>query len=140
MPSGFVNRWKGKITAQALYINGQLQNGYESVSTDGTLGAFKNSKLAPSSGAGVYTVPAPGLYGAGLDRNIFITSVSSGAKLKAAAGTSFGVIGTSTMIVLTSTVPMTIGLTAISSVTWAVRNVWSTSTTVIPQPTYSTST
>lgn len=140
MTTGFTQRWKGKITAASLWVAGQQQNGIESPSTDSTLGAVRTSRLTPSSGAGVYTVPAPGLYGIGLERNILIPSVSSGAKLKAAAGSNFGVIGTSTMIVLASTVPMSLSLLAVSSVQWQLKGVWSTSTTVIPQPTFSTTT
>lgn len=136
-PSGFQTRWKGKVNAAAFWLLGQNQGGVETISTDGTLGGNRNSRFAPSSGAGVYNVPAPV---PGTDRNLFLLSVSSAAKFKAAANTSFGVIGTSTMTVLTSTVPMTIRLTALSSSLWAISGVWSTSTTVIPQPTFSTTT
>lgn len=137
MATGFVQRWLGKVALEVIFLNGQNLTGVETVSTDGTLGAARNSRFAPSSGAGVYNVPAPVT---GADRNLFLISVSSGAKFKAAANTSFGVIGGSTMTVLTSTVPMTIGLTALSTTLWGIRGVWSTSTSVIPQPTYSTTT
>lgn len=138
MASGFVQRWKGKITAAEIYVQGISMFDTETPSTDSTLGAVRVSKIANSSGAGVYTVPRP-TFG-GQDRTLAITSVSSGAFFKAASGTSFGVMGTSTMTVMKSTVQMSIDLCALSTALWAVRSVWSTSTTVIPQPTFSTTT
>lgn len=138
MASGFTQRWKGKITAAELYIQGVSMFDVETPSTDSTLGAVRVSKITNSSGAGIYTVPRPTF--AGQDRTLAITSISSGAFFKAAAGTSFGLMGTSTMTVMKSTIQMSIDICALSTALWAVRGVWSTSTTVIPQPTFSTTT
>lgn len=137
MATGFTQRFKGKIAAAELWIGGQDQSSVDAPSTDSTLGAVRTSRIISSSGAGIYTVPRPV---PGLDRTISITSVSSGVFLKAASGVSFGVIGGSTMTVMKSTVPMTIELAGLSTSLWWLKSAWSTSTTVIPQPTFSTTT
>lgn len=141
MASGFVQRFKGKVECDALWIKGYNYSAVEAASigaqATSTLGNFAASNVISSSGAGIWNVPPPT---AGLERTLAITSISSGAFFKAAANTSFGIIGTSTMNVLKSTTVMTITLMGLSSVLWQVKSVWSTSTTVIPQPTYSTTT
>ena len=137
MATGFVQRFKGKIAAAELWIGGQSQFDMDAPSTDSTLGSVRTSRIISSSGAGIYTVPRPV---PGTDRTLAITSVSSGVFFKASAGTSFGVIGGSTMTVMKSTVAMTIELAGLSTALWWLKSAWSTSTTVIPQPTFSTTT
>ncbi len=141
MATGFVSRWKGKVTAASFWMGGFCYSAVEAATIGAqaasTLGNNAISNVISSSGAGIYNVPPPI---AGLERTLAVTSISSGVFFKAASGTSFGIIGTSTMNVLKSTTVMTITLMGLSSVLWQVKSVWSTSTTVIPQPTYSTTT
>lgn len=141
MATGFVQRFKGKVECDSLWVKGFCYSNTEAA----TIGAQATSTLGPnvvsnvisSSGAGIWNVPPPS---PGIERTLAITSVSSGAFFKAAANTSFGIIGGSTMNVLKSTTVMSITLVGMSSVLWQVKSVWSTSTTVIAMPTFSTTT
>lgn len=136
MATGFVSRFKGKITADALWYKGWNFD-VSTPAAASTASAYQVLNVISSSGADVRTLQAPK---SGIREIIAITAVATATFVKAAAGTNFGLMGTSTMIVMKSTVQMTVALVGLSSIQWAVESVWSTSTTAIPQPTWSTTT
>jgi hypothetical protein len=136
MATGFVQRFKGKITADALWYKGWNFD-VSTPAAASTASAFQILNVISATGADVRTLQAPK---SGIKEVIAITQVSSATFIKAAAGTNFGLMGTSTMIVMKSTIQMTVALVGLSSIQWAVESVWSTSTTAIPQPTWSTTT
>lgn len=141
MASGFVQRWKGKVNADSFWLKGwgvSETNGTLLPTPGSTLSQnAANYNLSASSGAVVYTL---GPVDPGVPVKLALTAVSSAIFIKAAAGNNFGVFGGSTMIVMKSTSIMTIAIVGVSSIAWAVESIWSTSTTVIPQPTFSTTT
>lgn len=136
MATGFVQRFKGKIACDALWYKGWNLD-VSTPAAASTALAFQVLNVISSSGADVRTLQAPK---SGVKEVIAITAVATATFVKAAPGTSFGLMGTSTMIVMKSTVQMTVALVGLSSIQWAVESVWSTSTTAIPQPTWSTTT
>lgn len=138
MATGFVQRWKGKVNADSLWVKGWGQSEVQPNPAAGsTLNQFGNFNINASSAAAVYTMQP---VDAGVTAVIAFTNVSSAAFLKAAPGNNFGVFGGSTIIVMKSTTIMTIALRGISTVAWAIESIWSTSTSVIAQPTFSTTT
>jgi hypothetical protein len=154
MATGFVDRFKGKINADVIFLKGW---GMSEVSTalGSTVGSTAGSTLSAdrsnyvinaSSAAVVYTLPPvePGA----LARLLFL-AVSSGVFIKASTvapngANNFGVQGAggSTATVLKATAQMTVGLIGVSSISWAVDTVWSTYSTVaaVAQPVFSTTT
>ena len=137
MATGFAQRWKGKVTADALWVSGWFFNGVQSPAAASTLNTFMNANIISATAASAYTLQPPE---PGVPVTLALTNVSSGVAIKAAAGSNFGVMGGSSMIVMKSTVQMTIEMVGVSTVSWAIKSVWSTSTSVIPQPTFSTTT
>lgn len=138
MASGFVQRWKGKVNADALWVKGWGQSEVQQTPAAGsTLSQFANYNIISATAASVYTLQP---VDPGVTAVIAMTNVSSAAFIKAAPGNNFGVFGGSTIIVLKSTSIMTIALRGMSSAAWAIESIWSTSTTVIAQPTFSTTT
>lgn len=138
MATGFVQRFKGKIQADQLWTKGWAASETQSNPAAGsTLGAFGSVTLASATAAVVFTMQPPK---AGIEHVIAMTAVSSGVFLKAPPGVNFGVFGGSTIIVLKSTSQMTIEFIGISTVQWAIQSVWTTSTSVIANPTFSTTT
>lgn len=154
MATGFVQRFKGKIalatgglwiggtqvTANANDLNSLAGSGstVTSYSTDGTISGYGPKNLISSSAANTFTLPAPVR---GAEMQLVLTSVSSGAFIKAASGSAFIVnLAGSTGIVMKSTTIMSIVLAGLSTALWGIMSAWSTSTSVIAQPTLSTTT
>src|ERR1043166_7126138 len=130
MATGFVQRWKGKVAADAFWYKGWNQD-VSTPAAASTAGSFMNQILVSASAASVFTLQPPE---AGVVQRLLMNP-SSAILVKAAPGTNFGVFGGTTEIVLKSTTIMTVELIGLSSVAWQVVSAWSTSTTVIPQPT-----
>ena len=140
MATGFAQRWKGKVVADSLWMKGWglsevnvLQPAAGSTLQQNTA----NYNLTASSAAQVYTLSP---VDPGVPVKLALTNVSSAIFVKAAPGNNFGVFGGSTIIVLKSTSIMTIALVGVSSIAWAIESIWSTSTTVIANPAFSTTT
>lgn len=123
MATGFVQRFKGKIAAAALWFNGAQVFGpgaYVAYSTAGTqtIGAQALAKITASSAISIFTMsdlPAPGL------EKFFDLAVTSGMFLKAASGASFD---NSTNTVIKSTYNMRLNLMGLSSAKWAIMGVY----------------
>lgn len=152
MATGFVQRWKGKVTAAQLWLAGTqiTASGTDintlagsgstvsSYSTDGSVSGYGAKTLTSSSNANTFTLPAPVR---SAEMQLCMTSVSSGIFIKAASGSSFGVTAAgSTSIVMKSTTIMSIALAGLSTSLWGIMSAWSTSTSIIAQPTLSTTT
>lgn len=154
MATGFVQRFKGKIQADSIFLKGY---GWSEVSTSlgSTAAAVANSTLSAdrtnyvingSSAAIVYTLPP---VEQGARASLLFLAVSSAVFIRASTtapngANNFGVQGAggSTAIVLKSTAQMTVDLIGVSSVSWAVTSVWSTYSTAaaLAQPVFSTTT
>lgn len=146
MASGFVQRYKGKITAGALYQNNWQLFGPDSVNSIGssivtvsTLGVAPyqgsiTNIMATDTSTHVFTL-APPL--PGLRVSLALLQVTAGVFIRAstinncsfAAGSTGTITSTgSTNIVMKSTVPMTINLIGLSSNVWGLAGWYSTST------------
>lgn len=144
MASGFVQRFKGKVNAECLFVKGW---GFSEVSTStpaagSTLSQDRaNIILNAATAAVVYTLPPVEV---GAMAKLLFQAVSSGIFVKAASGNNFGTIGSggSTATVLKSTAQMTVSLIGVSSISWAVDSVWSTFSTAaaMAAPVFSTTT
>lgn len=124
MATGFVQRFKGKIAAEQLWVGGSAMVGpaaatlYSTAGTQ-TLGKEAVSLINASSAKSVFTLgfdPVPGL-----EKHIYLTAVSSGVQIKAKTNT---LIGSSTSTVITSTIALQmITLIGMSTTTWALKAV-----------------
>lgn len=131
MANGFTQRWKGKVTAQSVWMGAQQFFGpgaTPSYSTAGTqtLSIARAARISASSGASVFTLgfaPSPGL-----EFNVSLTTVSSAAFVKAAAGTAFT---PSTATVFKSTYEMQVSLIGLSTTNWGIRSVWPPPSTLV---------
>lgn len=121
MANGFTQRFRGKVQATQLWLQGIPLLGAPGVnasySTAGTqtLGNEPISSINASSAISIWTLgsaPVPGVR-----KVLELTAVSSGAFIKAAAGTAFDA---STNTVMKSTYPMRIELVGVSTVRWSI--------------------
>lgn len=158
MPTGFMNRYKGKqsfpiggiwiagtqVNASGADFNSMLGQGSTSAASltpaaNSTMNGSGVSNIISATAASVYTLAAP--IGPGVEKTIALTQVSSGVKIKAAAGTNFGVTAAgSTTTVIGSTTLMNIALESISTLSWAIVAAWTGSTATIATPTLTTTT
>jgi hypothetical protein len=130
-PTGFNQRWKGKITAASLWLGGTQEYGsgavYAGTSDASTIPfQYGSAVVASATAAAVYQMqqmPSPGA-----EFEFIITSVSSGIFLKAASGASFDA---STNTVIKSTYAQTITLYGRSTVKWSVKSVFPAASTLI---------
>lgn len=124
-PSGFIQRWKGKVAVAAAYFGGVQEFGAGSLFVGTTAGAQTipatngAASIASSSAISIWTIGA--IPQAGAELEIALISVSSGVFIKAAAGTSFD---PSTDTVMKSTGARTITLYGLSSLKWAIKSVF----------------
>lgn len=132
-PNGFVQRFKGKIQATALFLGGsQVYGGgaAKSYSTAAGTGSLAIGQLGPetvqtinaSSGLSIFTMTDKPQAG---ESKVLDLLVSSGVFIKAASGVSFD---SSTNPVFKSTYSMRVQLIGISSVAWRISNVFPMST------------
>lgn len=118
-PSGFVTRFKGKVTAAALWLGKSAQFGPGSVvayTTAGTqtLGYEGAATINASSAVSIWQMsdlPSPGM------RKFYDLTVSSAMFLKAASGASFD---GSTNTVIKSTYNMRLELRGLSTAKWSI--------------------
>lgn len=132
MPSGFNQRWKGKIAAAQLWIGGVAQNGpsavtaYSTAGTQTLAGSGAIETINASSALSIFTMgygPSPGR-----EQVIDLIVVSSGAFLKAAAGASFD---PSTNTVIKSTYAQSITLIGLSTTKWAIKGLFPPASTLV---------
>lgn len=124
-PSGFNQRWKGKIAAAAAWFGGVQEFGPGSLFVGTTAGsqtipaANGAASIVSSSAISIWqigAVPQPGV-----ELEISLLTVSSGVFIKAAAGTSFD---PSTNTVMKSTGARTITLFGLSTLKWSIKSVF----------------
>jgi hypothetical protein len=135
MPSGFVERWKGKITPARIDVgSGGLRQFavQSSAATSTAVNSLSNSGLSilvDSSGSAVFTLQGPV---AGIEKTITFSTLSSGAII-ASTGATFD--GTNPVIKYLSTVAgqpvpgQTLNLIGISTARWAITGMFPFSTT-----------
>lgn len=135
-PSGFTQRFTGKIKTGQLWIGRQQQNGNGSVVAYSTLGtqtidsdAIRAGTIASSSAISIFTLGGPPRRGHEID---LVISNSSGTFIKMMAG-SF--VGSTLSAVIKSTQPLqTITLLGLSTLLWGLKNVYPETTLGGAQP------
>lgn len=141
MATGFVQRWKGKISAASIWYGGVNTTGADNITStviSATIAGNGVSQIFSTSSATVLTLGQPQ---PGLDRNLVIVQCSSGVLFKAAPGSYFAFGPGSSFTVMKSTAPQaSICLTGLSTAAWGILGAWSTSTAAIFSPTFSTTT
>lgn len=128
MATGFVQRYKGKIECDSLWVRGFPTGGALSSTGSTALTPVGVNTLVSSSLRSVYQLaglPPPGV------EAYFVLQPTTGISIKAPTGTNFGVYGGTTAIVIASTVNMNISLLGVSSVQAVISSVWSTAATVV---------
>lgn len=129
MPSGFTQRFRGKIQATQFWLQGIPLMGAPgaavSYSTDGTQTIANEpiSSINASSAISIWTLSAAPM--PGVRKTIELTAVSSGAFIKAKAGTAFDA---STNTVIKSTYPMRIELIGVTTLRWSILQAYPDST------------
>jgi len=143
MASGFVQRWKGKIACDELWVGGQLLAGGGGVgvqtlslgNTTGTLTNYGVTAISATSGLAIVRLASPNY--ANQSKTIQLTTVSSGIFITAStAGTVF-INGSSINTTIKSTLAGVLELVATSTSNWAITGVYPSTTGF---PTLSTST
>lgn len=160
MPSGYQQRWQGKVLAQMFGVGaGGIQlasvsgapvvspSDLQTIDGQATVQALTTaastdingpggvSSIASTSAISVWSlanVPSPGV-----QKTIALISVSSGVFIKAASGSSFD---GSTNTVMKSTVAATITLMGLSTTKWSIKSVYPGSTLASSALTMSTTT
>lgn len=132
MPSGIMQRFKGKIQATSFFLGGSPVYGagaavdYSTAGTQ-TLGLEGVSRIAASSGASVFTMAQPPFPGA--EKHVYFQQISSAAFVKAASGASFD---PSTNTVFKSTyAPMMVTLIGITTAKWGIKGVFPPPSTLV---------
>lgn len=124
MPSGFQQRFKGKVSAGALWLGGAPQFGAGSVIPLTTNAALNipnvgTATLVSSSAATVWQML--GAPQQGLEMEIVTLNVANSVFIKAAPGTSFD---PSTNTVIKSTQAQNIAMIGLSTVKWSIKSVF----------------
>lgn len=133
MASGFVQRWKGKIDVDQIWISGQPVYGPAITQTLSTTSATHTinqsgvTTIANSSGADVWRIASPTIIG--IEKTIQLTTVSSGTFIcanssAAAAAPTFN--GSSNTVVKMLNAGI-IELRATSTSNWAITGVFPSS-------------
>ena len=141
MPSGFVNRWKGKIAADQIWIGGQSLVGPASGQTLSTgsatniIAASGVTSIAATSVLAIFRLQKPTV--TNTEKTIQLTTVSSGIFITASTDGSVTLNGSSINTTIKSTLAGVIALVATSTSNWAIVGVYPSTTGF---PTLSTST
>ena len=137
MSNGFVQRFKGKISAASLWLGGTQQFGPGAVgvystnsvaSTAGILisGAGASNTINASSAISIFALNFPPVQGSEFELGLI--NVSSGVFIKASPGTSFD---PSTNTVIKSTYAMMITLVGLSTLKWGIKSVFPPPSTLV---------
>lgn len=136
-PSGFVQRFKGKVQMAELWLGNSQVSGpgaFQAYTTAagtnglsiGQIGTERLSGISATSGASVFALTQA--IPPGVEKIITITTVSSAAFIKAPAGMSFN---QSTQTVIKSTYESQIALVGMSSVSIRISGVWPPASTLV---------
>lgn len=146
MPSGFQQRWKGKVNAAVLWLGGQPQNGIASAlalttsSTTTTIPSAGVTTIVSSSVLSIWRLQPPRPHNINMPVTIQLTTVSSGVFITTSTDGSVLINGSSINTTIKSTQAGVIEMVPTSTTNWAIRSVFPGSTLVSSILTLSTST